>query len=41
MGTPTTIEKQKALAWLSKRLKWERTLAELRLGRPAPARKAA
>jgi hypothetical protein len=41
MGTPSAIEKQKALAWLSKRLRWERTLAELRLGRPVSERKAA
>ena len=26
----TTLERQKALAWIARQLRWERTLAELR-----------
>lgn len=33
MATTTSIERERAMAWISKRLRWERTLAELRAGR--------
>ena len=38
----TTIEREKALAWIARQLRWERTLAALR-GDPekTPARRAA
>jgi hypothetical protein len=32
MGTTTTIESQRAFAWLVRQLKWERTLEVLRHG---------
>ncbi len=35
------VERQKALAWIGRQLRWERTLAELRAGRRAPQRQAA
>jgi len=38
----TTIEREKALAWIARQLRWERTLAELRGDREtSPARRAA
>jgi hypothetical protein len=43
MATATnTIERKKALAWIARQMRWERTLAELRVG-PAstPLSKAA
>ncbi len=43
MATTTSIERERAMTWISKQLRWERTLADLRAGR-APAadeRKAA
>jgi len=30
MGTTTSIESQRALAWIVRQLSWERTLDELR-----------
>jgi hypothetical protein len=33
MATTTSIERERAMAWISKRLRWERTLADLRAGR--------
>jgi hypothetical protein len=46
MGTTNpTLEREKALAWIARQLRWERTLAELRTGRldrvERPARQAA
>ena len=41
MATTNQREREKALAWLTKRLRWERTLADLRAGRPKVQRKAA
>jgi hypothetical protein len=32
MGTTTSIEREKALAWIARQLRWERTLNELRHG---------
>ena len=38
----TTQEREKALAWIARQLRWERTLADLRTGLPVLAeRKAA
>ena len=33
MATPTSIERERAMAWIAKRLRWERTLADLRADR--------
>jgi len=35
MGTTTSIESQRALAWIVRQLKWERTLEVLRTQGPA------
>ncbi len=35
MGTTTSIESQRALAWIVRQLKWERTLEVLRSEGPA------
>jgi hypothetical protein len=32
MGTTTSIEREKALAWIARQLRWERTLNDLRHG---------
>ena len=32
MGTTTSLEREKALAWIARQLRWERTLNELRHG---------
>jgi len=40
MGTTTRIERERALAWIARQLRWERTLADLRTGGVAE-RKAA
>jgi hypothetical protein len=38
----STLERQKALAWIARQLRWERTLAELRDdSRDTPAERAA
>ena len=37
MGTTTSIESQRALAWIVRQLKWERTLEVLRAETPAAA----
>jgi hypothetical protein len=34
MGEPTSIESQRALAWIVRQLKWERTLEVLRTQGP-------
>jgi hypothetical protein len=44
MATTTSIERERAMAWIAKRLRWERTLADLRADRDDDAdveRKAA
>jgi hypothetical protein len=42
MATTTTLEREKALAWIARQLRWERTLAQLRAeDAPADERKAA
>jgi len=43
MATATnTIEREKALAWIARQLRWERTLAALRVGpESTPLSKAA
>jgi hypothetical protein len=35
MGTTTSIESQRALAWIVRQLAWERTLERLRTEAPA------
>jgi hypothetical protein len=40
MGTTTSIERERALAWITRQLHWERALADLRKGDDAE-RKAA
>lgn len=35
MGTTTSIESQRALAWIVRQLSWERTLDKLRSQAPA------
>ena len=35
MGTTTSIESQRALAWIVRQLSWERTLDKLRAQAPA------
>jgi hypothetical protein len=35
MGTTTSIESQRALAWIVRQLSWERTLEKLRTQAPA------
>ena len=37
----TSIERERALAWISRQLRWERTLIDLRKGTVADERKAA
>ena len=37
MGTTTSIESQRALAWIVRQLSWERTLEKLREQGPAEA----
>ncbi|MFA5884800.1 MAG: hypothetical protein WDA60_13180 [Acidimicrobiia bacterium] len=37
MGTTTSIESQRALAWIVRQLSWERTLEKLRDQSPAVA----
>jgi hypothetical protein len=37
MGTTTSIESQRALAWIVRQLTWERTLEVLRTDGPAVA----
>ena len=32
MGTTTSIERERALAWIANQLRWERALAKLRSG---------
>jgi hypothetical protein len=32
MATTTSIERERALAWISRQLRWERALADLRSG---------
>jgi hypothetical protein len=41
MGTTTSIERERALAWIARQLRWERTLTALRHGEVATGRKAA
>lgn len=42
MATSTSIERERAMAWIAKRLRWERTLADLRADRDGEVeRKAA
>lgn len=35
MGTTSSIERQRALAWIARQLRWERTLERLRQEQPA------
>jgi hypothetical protein len=37
----SSIERERALAWISRQLRWERALADLRAGTDEAARKAA
>jgi hypothetical protein len=32
MGTTKSIERERALAWIARQLRWERALADLRAG---------
>jgi hypothetical protein len=41
MGTTTAIERERALAWIARQLRWERTLAGLRGTGEAQERQAA
>jgi hypothetical protein len=42
MATTTSIERERAITWIAKQLRWERTLEGLRAGRDVVAdRKAA
>ncbi len=41
MGTTTTLERDRALAWIARQLRWERTLAELRAGESLPEQRQA
>ena len=41
MGTTTSIERERALAWITRQLRWERTLTDLRHGEVVVARQAA
>ncbi len=41
MGTTTALERERALAWIARQLRWERTLADLRGAGEAEERKAA
>lgn len=42
MGSTTSIERERALAWVARQLRWERTLTDLRRGTTrATVRKAA
>jgi hypothetical protein len=41
MGTTTSIEREKALAWIARQLRWERTLNDLRHGGEVEERQAA
>ena len=42
MATTTKVERDKALAWIARQLRWERALTNLRDGKqPAVDRKAA
>jgi hypothetical protein len=41
MGTTATLEREKALAWIARQLRWERTLANLRDGEIRSDREAA
>jgi hypothetical protein len=34
MATTTTLEREKALAWIARQLRWERTLSQLRADDP-------
>ena len=41
MGTTTSIERERALAWIARQLRWERTLTDLRQGEVVEASQAA
>lgn len=41
MGTTTSIERERALAWIARQLRWEHTLTELRQGEVSAERTAA
>jgi hypothetical protein len=41
MGTTTSIERERALAWITRQLRWEHTLTALRQDEVAAERKAA
>ncbi len=41
MGTTTPIERERALAWIARQLRWERTLADLRVDDRDDERQAA
>ena len=41
MATTTVQERDKALAWIARQLRWERTLADLRADERPADRKAA
>jgi hypothetical protein len=41
MGTTTSIERERALAWIARQLRWEHTLTALRQDEVAAERKAA
>jgi hypothetical protein len=34
MATTTTLDREKALAWIARQLRWERTLSQLRADDP-------
>ena len=41
MGTTTSIERERALAWITRQLRWERTLTSLRQDEGMAEQKAA
>jgi hypothetical protein len=41
MATTTKVERDKALEWIARQLRWEQALTNLRDGKPAVERKAA
>jgi len=41
MGTTTSIERERALAWIARQLRWEHTLSALRHEEVTTARQAA
>jgi hypothetical protein len=41
MGTTTSIERERALAWIARQMSWERTLTNLRRGGTKAAKRHA